>query len=237
MKKIIATASALFLLVGITNAQSDTTQGKHHPHWGGNNGENQQWHGRPGPGGEGWGNRGEGGKGGWGQHRGGEWGMVHLSKEQIEQSKNIRETYGKQLAAFYDNDNLKLGDFKKKSAAIRKEMKDKLAAILTPEQKSKIEASKKKREENMQVMAAARLERMKIDLTLTDNQVASIKTAEASLHTQMKALHEDESLVPEQKREKMKALMEQHKATLKAILTPEQLNKLESTMKHREWRG
>lgn len=236
MKRIIVTASAFFLLVGITNAQSDSTQATHeHSHKSDRMANSQGMHKHHGDGQK----DGMEGKGKWANHEGREMMMqhLHLTKEQKEQGKAIKDNYDKQLAALYDNDKLRMGDFKKKSAALRKDLKDKLAAILTPEQKSKMEAFKKKREENMQVMAAARLERMKIDLTLTDNQVASIKTAEVSLHSQLKALHEDESLVSEQKREKMKALFEQHKATVKAILTPEQLNKWESSRKPREWRG
>ena len=235
MKRIIVTASALFLMVAITYAQTDSTAAKQHhphPHWGANGGDNQGWHGRQDGGGQH-----EGFAGREGHH--GHWGKPHiqLTADQKQQAKAIRESYEKQMAALYANDNLKLGDFKKKSAELRKDQKAKFVALLTPEQKGKIEAFKKKREENMQVMAAARLERMKIELELKDDQVASIKTAQASLHQQMKALHEDMTLLPEQKREKMKELMEKQKETVKAILTPDQQSKMESFRKHKEWRG
>lgn len=234
MKRIIVTASALFLLVGITNAQSDSTQAKHEHHFNDHQAKSHEMQKHHGNGQK------DGGKDkeNWG-HRDGHEMMqhLHLTKEQKEQSKAIKDNYDKQLAALYDNDKLKMGEFKKKTAALRAERKAKTEALLTVEQKNKIEAFKKKRAEDRQVMAAARLERMKINLGLNDNQVASIKTAQESLHTQMKALHEDESLVPEQKKEKMKALFEQHKATVKALLTPEQQSKLESSMKHREVRG
>ena len=236
MKRIIVTASALFLLVGIINAQSDSTQATHeHSHKSDRMANSQGMHKHHGDGQK----DGMEGKGKLAHHEGREMMMqhLHLTKEQKEQGKAIKDNYDKQLAALYDNDKLRMGDFKKKSAALRAERKEKMEALLTVEQKSKIEAFKKKRAEDMQVKVAARLERMKINLTLTDNQVASIKTAQETLHTQMKALHEDESLVPEQKKEKMKALFEQHKATVKAILTPEQLNKWESSRKPREWRG
>ena len=234
MKRIIVTATALFLLVGITNAQSDSTQANHEHHFNDHQAKGGEMHKHHGDGQK------DGGKGreNWAHHDGHEMMQhLHLTKEQKEQGKAIKDNYDKQLAALYDNDKLKMGEFKKKTAALIAERKAKMEALLTVEQKSKIEAFKKKRAEDRQVMAAARLERMKINLGLNENQVASIKTAQESLHTQMKALHEDESLVPEQKKEKMKALFEQHKATVKALLTPEQQSKLESSMKHREWRG
>ena len=162
---------------------------------------------------------------------------IKMTEDQRNQAKAINESYEKQISALYSNDKLRLGEFKTKSAELRKIRKDKLTAILTQEQKDKIESFKKKREENQQVMAAARLERMKIELGLKDNQVVSIKAAEVSLHEQLKAMHEDETVLPEMKRGQMKALMEKHKETVKAILTPEQAIKLESMKRNKEWRG
>jgi len=103
-----------------------------------------------------------------------------------------------------------------------------LDGLLTAEQKAKIAEGKKRIADNMQVQAAARLERMKINLGLKDDQVAKIKTAQTQLREKMKALHEDESLLPEQKKAQMKALMDQQKESLKSVLTAEQLAKLES---------
>ena len=244
MKRIIVTATALFMLTVFANAQTDSAQAKpqHHPQWG-KDGNKQGWQGRR-PEGEGSQRHGPEMAGGWGQQgRGREFGKaqhhppIKMTEDQRNQAKAINVSYEKQFAALYANDKLRLGEFKTKSAELKKQRKDKLAAILTPEQKGKIESFKKKREENQQVMAAARLERMKIELSLKDDQVASIKAAEVSLREQMKAFHEDETVLPELKRGQMKAIMEKHKETVKAILTPEQLNKLESMKKPREWKG
>ncbi len=241
MKKIILTATALFMLTVIVNAQADSAQAKphHHPKMG-KEGNNQ---GRR-PNGDGPQRQGSEMAGRWGEHgKGGEFGRppqhppIKMTEDQRNQAKAINESYEKQIVALYANDKMRLGDFKTKSAELRKSRKDKLTALLTPEQKGKIDAFKKKREENQQVMAAARLERMKIELNLKEEQVASIKAAEVTLREQMKALHEDETVLPELKREQMKALMEKHKETVKALLTPEQAIKLESMKKPREGRG
>ena len=196
MKKIIVTATALFMLTVFANAQTDSAQAKpHHPQWG-NEGNSQGWKGRR-PEGDGPQRHGPEMAGRFGEHRmGGEFGRppqhppIKMTEDQRNQAKAINESYEKQIAALYGNDKLRLGEFKTKSAELRKARKDKLAAILTPEQKGKMDAFKKKREENQQVMAAARLERMKIELNLKEDQVASIKAAEVSLREQMNALHE-----------------------------------------------
>jgi hypothetical protein len=161
---------------------------------------------------------------------------LQLTEEQRKQGKTIRENANKQVAALYNNDKLTLGDFKKQKAAILKDQKAKMDGLLTAEQKTKLAEGKKRMADNMQVQAAARLERMKINLGLKDDQVAKIKTTQTQLHEKMKALHEDETLLPEQKKEQMKALMEKQKESLKSVLTAEQLAKLESHKPTREGR-
>ncbi len=244
MKKIMVTATALFMLTLMVNAQTDSAKSKlHHRPQFGNESNRQGWQSKR-PDGEGPHRRGSEMAGSFGEHaHGGEFGRpqhhppIKMTEDQKNQAKAINESYDKQIASLYANDKLRLGEFKLKSAELRKIRKDKLTAILTPEQKGKIEIFKKKREENQQVMAAAHLERMKIELSLKDDQVASIKAAEVSLREQMKVLHEDETVLPELKRGQMKALMEKHKETVKALLTPEQALKLESMKRPREGRG
>lgn len=156
---------------------------------------------------------------------------LQLTEEQKKQGKAIRENANKQVTALYNNDKLSVGDFKKQKATILKEQKVKMEGLLTTEQKTKLAEGKKRMADNMQVQAAARLERMKINLGLNDAQVAKMKTAQTQLHEKMKALHEDETILPEQKKEQMKALMEKQKESLKSILSAEQLAKLESQHK------
>ncbi|MFC4232540.1 hypothetical protein ACFOW1_11595 [Parasediminibacterium paludis] len=153
---------------------------------------------------------------------------IQLTEDQKKQGKIIRENTSKQIAALYNNDKLTMGDFKQQKAAILKAQKEKLDGLLTAEQKAKIAENKKRMVDNRQVQVAARLERMKINLGLKDDQVAKIKTAQTQLHEKMKALHEDATLLPEQKKAQMKALMDEEKESLKNVLTAEQLAKLES---------
>lgn len=161
---------------------------------------------------------------------------LQLTEEQRKQGKAIKENASKQIAGLYSNDKLSLGDFKKQKAAILKEQKIKMEGLLTAEQKTKLAEGKKRMANNMQVLAVARLERMKLNLGLKDDQVAKIKTAQTALREKMKALHENETLLPEQKREQMKALMSQQKESLKTVLTAEQLAKLESHKPMRDGR-
>ncbi len=161
---------------------------------------------------------------------------LQLTEEQKKQGKAIRENANKQIASLYNTDNLTLGNFKRQKAAILKDQKEKMNSLLTADQKTKIAEGKKRMADNMQVQAAARLERMKINLNLKDEQVAKIKAAQTQIHEKMKALYENEALLPKQKKEQMKALMVQQKENLKSVLTAEQLAKLDSHNQMREGR-
>jgi hypothetical protein len=223
MKAMISAAVIALIMTSTASAQQDSTKphiqhippmgiksidGKDFKHGGSDKFENRK-------------GRFEQGKERFAQH-------LQLTEDQKKQGRVIRENTSKQIAALYNNDKLTMGDFKQQKAAILKAQKEKLDGLLTAEQKAKIAEGKKRMADNRQVQAAARLERMKINLGLKDDQVAKIKTAQTQLHEKMKALHEDVTLLPEQKKAQMKALMDEEKESLKTVLTAEQLAKLES---------
>jgi hypothetical protein len=62
-------------------------------------------------------------------------------------------------------------------------------------------------------------------LDLTADQQPKFKAAMETMMQQTKAVRQDTSLAPEDKRAKMKAIREQTNETLKSILTPEQYEK------------
>jgi hypothetical protein len=76
------------------------------------------------------------------------------------------------------------------------------------------------------------MERLKLRLNLSDDQVAKIRAGQQNLHSQAKAIRDNASLLPQQKREQMKDLMAKHKDVVKSMLTPEQQTQFEK-MSHR----
>jgi Spy/CpxP family protein refolding chaperone len=70
------------------------------------------------------------------------------------------------------------------------------------------------------------MEKLAEELGLTDSQKEQLKPVFQSSMEQMKAaLHDDTSLTPEAKHEKMKGIREQMDQQIKSILTPEQIEK------------
>lgn len=76
-------------------------------------------------------------------------------------------------------------------------------------------------------------------LSLTDDQKAKLKPILQDQMQQMKAVHEDTSLSPEQKKTKMKSIHESIHEQINAVLTPEQQTKFKEMQqehmgKHKE---
>ena len=148
----------------------------------------------------------------------------------------INMDYHKKSSDLFKKDNITLKEYKAGLVALQKEKKSKLEALLTQKQKDELAARKKRASENMQVMAAARMERLKIRLNLSDDQIAKLKSGQESLRAQMQSIHENQDLLPQQKMEKLKDLAAKRQDDFKSVLTPEQLSKLQE-MKHRQRPG
>jgi Spy/CpxP family protein refolding chaperone len=72
----------------------------------------------------------------------------------------------------------------------------------------------------------AKLEKLSSELNLTDDQKTQLKPVLQSEVKQLKAVHDDTSLSPDQKEAKMKEIHEGAKGQIGSILTPEQQQKL-----------
>ncbi len=153
---------------------------------------------------------------------------VHYTPEQRKQVWAINMDYRHKETDLYKQDNLTLGAYKSQLVTLQKEKKAKLQALLTPQQQQQIAQFKSRAAENGQVMAAARLERMKIHLQLTDDQEAKIKSQDADFRSQLQRIRNNDDLLPDQKREQMMALFTKQKDALTAVLTPDQQAKLKA---------
>jgi hypothetical protein len=168
---------------------------------------------------------------------------IRYTPEQRKQVMAINRDYQQKAADLFKKDNITLREYKAGLIALQKDKKSQLQALLTPAQKDQIAKRRQQAKENAQVMDAARMERMKIHLNLSDEQTAKIKAGQEALHNKAKAIMENDDLLPQQKREQLKALASQRKDNLMAVLTPEQASKLQSMhqgmgMDHerKEWR-
>lgn len=72
----------------------------------------------------------------------------------------------------------------------------------------------------------ARLQKLSSELNLTDDQKTQLKPVLQGEYKQLKAVHDDSSLSPDQKQSKMTEIHDGAKSQINSILTPDQQKKL-----------
>lgn len=159
---------------------------------------------------------------------------LNLSDEQKEKAKEIGKDFHEKMKTLKNNDNLTLGEYKRQVAALEKGRKTKMDALLTTEQKNKLIEFRKRAEENRHVKEAARLERMKIKLNLTDAQSSKIKIMQQDLNAKIKSIRENENYTMQERKDKTHEAIIEHKEAVKNILSKEQQDKLENLKKERK---
>lgn len=105
-------------------------------------------------------------------------------------------------------------------------------AVLTPEQREKAKGLIDRILSPRHHRGAKALWVLK-QLNLTDDQQAQVKTIVQDSRTQAKAVFDDSTLTKEQKRERVAEIRKATFERVKALLTPEQLQKLEELKKNR----
>lgn len=85
-------------------------------------------------------------------------------------------------------------------------------------------------------MQERQLEMLTKHLNLTPDQVAQVKAIDEDGRTQMMALHQDTSIAPADKHEKMKAIHDAQTTKIRAILTDEQKPKFDQMLARQQER-
>ncbi len=157
--------------------------------------------------------------------------QINLSDEQKASAKSIRTDYHNQLKQLEQDKGITLQDYQSKKAALQHGQREKFEALLTPEQKSKMQEIKKEEMAKREELEQKRMDKMKASLNLTDDQVAKLQSEHQNFKTQAKAIREDKSLTVDQKKEQFMDLRKQMKENEKNIFTAEQLQKREELRK------
>jgi len=164
---------------------------------------------------------------------------LNLTDAQKQQAKVLNEDYNTKVKNLEKDDNITLKDYRAKKASLEQERKSKFQALLTPEQKDKIAQAKKARSEKMKMMAQKRMDKMKTDLNLTDDQVAKIQEQRKNSMEQMKAIRDNSSLSEDQKKEQLMDLHKNMHESMNSILTADQIKKRDEIRNNRmsEWKN
>lgn len=158
---------------------------------------------------------------------------LNLSDAQQQQMKANREAFKKQMQELNKNENITVKEQRDRKEALKKEQKAKMMAILTPEQKAKMEQMKKDKQAQRELKFAQKMEKMKTNLGLSDDQFAKIKAERTANHAKMQAIRDNEKLSRTERKEQLMALKAQSKENIKKYLTPEQIKKMEEMKQHK----
>ena len=142
---------------------------------------------------------------------------LNLNDKQFESIKAINQRYAEKLSTSGRGPS----DEKK---ALREQHRDEVNKVLTPEQQTKWEASRKEHKEHRKGQREHRKE-FREELNLSDQQKDQLKKINESHRVQRSAIM-NESLTAEQRKEKLQALNEKHRIEVKAVVTAEQYEKM-----------
>jgi protein CpxP len=159
--------------------------------------------------------------------------QLNFTDAQKAQAKTINEDSRKKMQGLNKNESITVKEQRDRKAAILKERKTKMDGLLTAEQKTKMTQLKAERKVKNEAGYAKRLDKMKTNLNLTDEQVTKLKAQQAANHAKAQQIKNNESLSREQKKTQMMALKTQAKDEHNKIFTAEQLKKKEEMKKNR----
>lgn len=209
MKRITLSLLALAIGFGIVQAQETTTppaktQGK-------------QFHGF----------RGKPGM----RHRGEamDYAKLNLTADQQQQMKSINEAFRNKMSDLRKQEStITVKEYKEQVKAIGKEKHEKIQEVLTPDQKQQLAKMKADRGKKFDGMAKSRMEKMKKELQLTDDQSAKMQALGAATRSKIKSIRADQSLSSDQKKEQVMAVFKKQRDDMNSLLTPEQIKKMKA---------
>jgi Spy/CpxP family protein refolding chaperone len=158
---------------------------------------------------------------------------LNFTDAQKAQAKAINEDSRKKMQELNKNESITVKEQRDRRAAIQKERKTKMDGLLTAEQKTKMAQLKAERKVKKEEGYAKRLDKMKTNLSLSDEQVTKLKNQRVATQAKAEKIKNNESLSREQKKEQMMTLKTEAKDQHNKILTPEQLKKKEEMKKSR----
>lgn len=151
--------------------------------------------------------------------------QLKLTEAQKKERKSITKEAKKSLDTLSKKKNISVGEMETTRKAIKEAKKTQRKAILTSEQKIKMENATLERKKLKLENKNIQVEKMKKSLKLSDDQIAKLRVLRENARKQIEAVQNDESLTYEEKEQGVDAVKKQAKLIRNQILTPEQVEK------------
>ena len=158
---------------------------------------------------------------------------LNLTDAQKAQIKTANESFRQQMKDLHKQGNITVDEQKQKRESLVKDHREKIAAILTPEQRQQAETLRNDFKGGRDGARGDRFEGLTKDLNLTPDQSAKIASINSTFKTNLQNIRQNTSLKQDQKREQMRSLMKQHRSDMEALLTDDQKEQMKSRLKNR----
>ena len=150
---------------------------------------------------------------------------LNLTKEQQSQMKSMQAEYKQKYMKLKADSSLTADQRKQQYKALHQEQQNKMKAILTPEQQSKLTEMKKQK--------ISRAKQHIKELNLSQDQQAQWKNINKEYKDKMMALKNDKTLNDQQRKDQFKSLNKERMDKVKGILNDDQKAKLAEFRKDR----
>ena len=170
---------------------------------------------------------------------------LNLSADQKARLQSVREDYKKQSADLKNNTQLSTEEKQKRRKELHQQFRSKTDAILTPAQKEQLAKNKTEWKEkskdgkrdgqvrNNKGKGMQRGQDFQKELGLSSDQQQKMEQLRSDFRNRFSSLRNDNSLTKDQKKAKMQDIRKQQQEQMKSILTPEQIQKMESLRQER----
>lgn len=167
---------------------------------------------------------------------------LNLSADQKARLQSIREDFKKQSVDLKNNTSLSAEQKQARRKELHEQFRSESAAILTPEQKEQMSKAKsewkeknkdgrkdfKKDGQGKTSKGMQRGQAGEKELGLSTEQQKKMEQLRNDFRNKLSSLRSDNSLTADQKRSKMQEIRKEQRDQMKSILTPEQIQKMES---------
>lgn len=163
---------------------------------------------------------------------------LKLSEEQRQKARLLNEEYRKKMTELRKKDDILVRDWKNQMMELNKKHREGMKGLLSNEQRAQVEKMKSERKKMAEIDANARMEKMKLQLDLTNEQTEKLKKQRIEMLEKIEGIRNNNSMDMMKKREEMKLLMEKRKEYMKSILNEDQLRRMQELNKsmHRKRR-
>src|SRR6187431_555736 len=156
---------------------------------------------------------------------------LKFSNEQKQKAKALNEDYRKKMDELRKKDDILIKDWRNQMMELNKKHKEDMSALLSKEQKAQMEKYKVERKKMAEIDAIARMEKMKLRLDLSNDQMERIKKQRTESLEKMKVIRENRSQDMMRKRVEMKSIMQKRNENMRSILNEEQYKKMQEMRK------